>query len=187
MKKILTTALTFITLSLQAQEASVEQSTFGAQVGYLGIWVHNEARLSNNWVLRSEIGFDSGWWGGDFYDGTNFLLAPTIIVEPRLYYNLDKRQSKDRKIANNNGNFISLQTRFHPDWFVISNMDNIRVISDISFVPTWGIRRNIGKSNFVYEAALGAGYQYIFAKQAGYLRNESKFVINPHLRIGYSF
>ena len=187
MKKILLT-LTFcgMTLIAKSQNASVEQSTFGIQTGFLGIWAHNEAKLSNSIVLRTELGFDSGIWGGDFYDGTGFLLTPVITLEPRLYYNLNKRVSKSRKTDGNNGNFISIKTSYHPNWFVISNHDNISVISDISIIPTWGIKRNIGR-HFTYETGIGIGYQYTFAKQAGYLKNESDVTLNLHLRIGYRF
>ncbi|WP_298895133.1 hypothetical protein [uncultured Psychroserpens sp.] len=187
MKRILLT-LTFcgLTLIAKSQNASVEQSTYGIQTGFLGIWAHNETKLSNSIALRSEIGLDSGIWGGDFYDGTGFLMTPVITLEPRLYYNLNKRVNKSRRIDGNSGNFISLKTSYHPDWFVISNTDNVNVISDISIIPTWGIRRNIGK-HFTYETGIGIGYRYIFAKQAGFLENESETTVNLHLRIGYRF
>ena len=73
MKRILLT-LVFcgLTLIAKSQNASVEQSTYGIQTGFLGIWAHNETKLSNSIALRSEIGFDSGIWGGDFYNGTGF-------------------------------------------------------------------------------------------------------------------
>ncbi|WP_297868340.1 hypothetical protein [uncultured Flavobacterium sp.] len=173
-------------ITIKSQNASVEKSVFGIQTGFLGIWVHNESKLSNQIALRSEIGFDSGIWGGDFYDKTGFLMTPVITAEPRWYYNLNTRVSKSKKIDGNSGNFISLKTSYHPDWFVISNYDNLAIISDISIVPTWGIRRNIGK-HFNYETGIGLGYRYIFAKQAGYLKNESDAALNLHLRIGYRF
>lgn len=187
MKKILLT-LVFggLTLIAKSQNASVEQSTYGIQTGFLGIWAHNETKLSNSIALRSEIGFDSGIWGGDFYDRTGFLLTPVITLEPRLYYNLNKRIKKSRRIDRNSGNFISLKTSYHPDWFVISNTKNISIISDISIIPTWGIRRNIGK-HFTYETGIGIGYRYTFAKQAGFLKNVSETTANLHLRIGYQF
>jgi hypothetical protein len=175
-----------MTLIVKSQNASVEKSTYGIQTGFLGIWLHNETKLSNSIALRSEIGFDSGIWGGDFYDGTGFLLTPVITLEPRLYYNLNKREEKSRRIDGNSGNFISLKTSYHPDWFVISNTDNVSVISDISIIPTWGIRRNIGK-HFTYETGFGIGYRYTFAKQAGFLDNKSEVDVNLHLRIGYRF
>ncbi|KGL61727.1 hypothetical protein [Polaribacter sp. Hel1_85] len=186
--KIILLTLTFcgLTLIAKSQNASVEQSTYGIQTGFLGIWAHNETKLSNSIALRSEIGFDSGIWGGDFYDGTGFLLTPVITLEPRLYYNLNKRANKSRRIDGNSGNFISLKTSYHPDWFVISNTDNVSIISDISIIPTWGVRRNIG-NYFTYETGIGIGYRYIFAKQAGFLKNESETTANLHLRIGYRF
>ena len=185
-KTILTLALISLTLTVKSQNASVEKTVFGIQTGFLGIWVHNETKLTNQIALRSEIGFDSGIWGGDFYDKMGFLMTPVITAEPRWYYNLNKRVSKSKRIDGNSGNFISLKTSYHPDWFVISNYDNINIISDISIVPTWGIRRNIGK-HFNYETGIGIGYRYIFAKQAGYLENESEATLNLHLRIGYRF
>ena len=186
MKKNLT--LVFLSLSIfcNAQNVSVEKSVFGIQTGFLGIWAHNESRLSNTIALRSELGFDSGIWGGAFYDGTGFLLTPVLTLEPRFYYNLNKRNSKSKVITNNSGNFISLKTSYHPDWFVISNYKDVSIISDISFIPTWGIRRNIG-THFNYEAGFGFGYRYIFAKAAGYYSNESEATANLHLRIGYVF
>lgn len=165
---------------------SVEKSIFGIQTGFLGIWANNELRLSNTIALRSEVGLDAGLWGGSFYDKTGFLLAPVITAEPRLYYNLKKRTSKGKSIAGNSGNFVSLKTGFHPNWFVISNHDNLRVVSDISIIPSWGIRRHIG-AHFNYEAGAGLGYRYIFAKNAGYASNESEAAVNLNLRIGYSF
>ncbi len=187
MKKVLL-VLTFcgLTLIVKSQNASVEQSTFGIQAGFLGVWTHSETKLSSMMVLRTELGFDSRIWGGDFYDGTGFLLTPVITIEPRLYYNLNKRVRKLRRIDGNSGNFILVKISYHPDWFVISNYDNINVISDMSIVPTWGIRRNIG-DHFTYESGIGIGYRYAFAKQAGYLKNERDVTLNLHLRIGYRF
>lgn len=179
-------ALFCLTISAKSQNTSVEKSTFGIQTGFLGVWVHHEARLSNQLVFRSELGFDSGIWGGDFYDRTGYVFTPVITAEPRWYYNLKKREGKSKRIDGNSVNFVSLKTSFHPDWFVISNYDNISVISDLSIIPTWGIKRNIGR-HFNYEAGIGVGYRYIFAKQAGYLENETEVALNTHLRIGYRF
>ncbi|NJW52259.1 hypothetical protein [Salinimicrobium oceani] len=169
-----------------AQDANVEKSIYGLQTGFLGIWMHNETALSNKIALRSELGFDSGIWGGSFYDKTGFLMTPVLTLEPRWYYNLGKRVRKSRRTRGNSGNFVALKTSYHPDWFVISNYENVHVISDISIIPTWGIRRQLGK-HFTYEAGAGLGYQYIFAKQAGYRENKSDAAFNLHLRIGYRF
>lgn len=174
------------TITARSQTSGVENSIFGIQSGFLGVWVHHETKLSNPIALRSELGFDSGFWGGGYYNKTGYVFAPVITLEPRWYYNLNKRVKKDKSIDGNSGNFASLKTSYHPDWFVISNYDNISIVSDIAVIPTWGIRRNIG-NHFNYEAGFGIGYVYYFAKAAGYLENESDVAINLHLRIGYRF
>ena len=181
-------ALFTLIFSAQSQGGTVEKSTFGIQTGILGLWIHNESKLSDQIALRSEVGLDAGLFGGSlFYDnGTGYLLIPTVTVEPRWYYNLEKRASKSRNTADNGGNFVSIKASFLPDWFVISNYDNIDVINQITIVPTWGIRRNIG-NHFNYEAGIGIGYRYSFAKSAGFSENEGEAAANLHLRIGYRF
>ncbi len=181
-----TIAFISLALLLKSQTVSVEESVYGIQTGFLGIWGYNEAKLTNQIVLRSEIGFDSGIWSGPFDDKTGFLMSPVITAEPRWYYNLNKRESKDRRIDGNSGNFIALKASYHPDWFVISNYENVSIISQVSVIPTWGIRRNIGK-HFNFETGIGLGYRYIFAKRAGYSENDSDAALNLHLRLGYRF
>jgi hypothetical protein len=197
-KRFKKSLLTFLTIALLSSNATVkaqnqenvkpsaEKSVFGAQAGLLGIWVNNEAKLTKAIALRSEIGFDGGFWGGNFYPKNGYVFTPIITAEPRFYYNLGNRTRKNKSIKNNSANFISLKTSFHPDWFTISNYENVSIVSDLSIIPTWGIRRHIG-SHFNYEAGLGVGYRYYFAKGAGYLKNESDVAVNLHLRIGYTF
>ena len=57
MKKIIT--LVFLSLSFicNAQNVSVEKTVFGIQTGFLGIWAHNESRLSNTIALKKRIRF----------------------------------------------------------------------------------------------------------------------------------
>lgn len=188
-KIFLTFMLMGLSLNLFAQQnstPSLEKSVFGIQTGWLGLWGYNESRLSNTIALRSELGFDGGFWSGIVYEKDGFIMAPVIIAEPRLYYNLRKRVEKSRSIENNSGNFVALKLRYHPDWFAISNYEGANVVSDISIIPTWGIRRHIGK-HFNYEVGAGLGYRYFFAKSAGYSQNESDAAFDLRLRIGYTF
>jgi hypothetical protein len=170
----------------QAQNASVEKSLYGIQTGYLGIWVHNEHKLTNSLALRSEIGLEAGIFKGNLFRKTGYEIVPVITLEPRWYYNLGKRLRKDKSIANNSGNFVSLQVNYYPGWFVIANYNIYNPDSVIDIIPTWSIRRSIG-SHFNFEAGIGVGYQHIFAKQAGYGNDENNATVNLNLRIGYSF
>lgn len=82
-KNILLLMFYGLTVLAKAQTASVEQSTYGIQTGILGIWAHNEAKLSNKIALRAEIGLDAGFWGGSFYPENGYLMTPVIRLEPR--------------------------------------------------------------------------------------------------------
>jgi hypothetical protein len=176
-------ALTFIAKS---QNASVEKSTSGFQIGVLGTWFYNEAKLSNKISLRSELGLDSGIFGIMHSYEVGYILIPDITVEPRYYYNLNKRVTKSKSIAGNSGNFVSLRTSYYPDWFVVTKNENLRPYHHIAIIPSWGIKRNVG-NHFTYEAGLGIGYRYYFTKRVGFPENQLNRSGNLHIRIGYRF
>lgn len=183
--------LTFIFCGLitasKAQSISVEKSTFGIQVGAVGVWVYNESKLTKTLALRSEFGLRCKFI--DYTDGSLYL-APGITLEPRWYYNLNKRSSNEKNIVCNSANFLSIQISFIPDWFIIPIIPTHypTLNNQISVMPTWGIRRNIG-NHFNFEAGLGIGYEYIFKKNPyDFHPNTGGFrTINLHFRIGYRF
>src|SRR5690554_6291195 len=187
-KKILLISL-FSALSLfttHAQETeTVEKSVSGVQVGVLGAWIHHETRLAEQFTLRAEIGIDAaGFITNPFTETARYAFAPEFTIEPRYYYNISKRAEKQKNTSANAANFISLKTTYTPDWFVISNKDNVYVDNMISLVPTWGMRRNIGRSNFNYELGFGLGYEHVFYR---YGSSDGGISVNLNARIGYRF
>ncbi len=183
---LLTLTLCGLTLFAKAQENSVEKSTFGVETGFLGLWANHEARLSNKFTLRTEIGLNAGILGGSAYEGSKFVLTPVITLEPRWYYNLDKRKANSKDISNNSGNFFALKTSYNPDWFAISDAENANPLSSFSITPTFGIRRNIG-NHFYFETGIGVGYRHYFGDEAVNLELKDKLDLNVHLRFGYKF
>lgn len=183
---LLTLTCCGLTFIAKSQNASVEKSTSGIQIGVLGIWVYNEAKLSDKISLRSELGLDAGIFGIMHSYEVGYILIPDITLEPRYYYNLNKRVTKSKSIAGNSGNFVSLRTSYYPDWFVITKNKNLRPYNHISVIPTWGIKRNAG-NHFTFETGIGIGYRYYFTKSAGFVENQLNRTLNLHLRIGYRF
>ncbi|TBN18703.1 hypothetical protein [Hyunsoonleella pacifica] len=169
------------------QNSSIEQSIFGIQTGFAGFWLHNELRLSNQIALRTELGLDA-YDNDDFYPDTGFLLATVLTVEPRWYYNLNKRKSQSKSITGNSGNFFSLKSSLRLEDLLIEFGDDedVKMVNNFSIIPTWGIRRILGK-HFNYEAGAGIGYIHFFAKDAGFSKDKGEVAINLHLRIGYWF
>jgi len=196
MKYILGLLFLGLSVSIKAQDVSVEKSIFGIQTGFAGIWLNNEFKLTNSTVLRSEIGIEYDFAVGDHYDGAGFILQPVLTLEPRYYYNLKNRNSKGKNISKNSGNYISLKTSYHPDWFVINLDENITKTADLSIVPTWGIKRQIG-NHFTYETAMGLGLRVVYLKSNyyngnaqnvdGVSKNQIQYTPYFTLRIGYTF
>ncbi|RTY80969.1 hypothetical protein EKL97_09485 [Flavobacterium sp. LS1P28] len=164
-----------------AQNEGLEKSIYNVQAGFFGLWINHESRLSNQLVLRSEIGFDGGVRGGDFVGKTIYALTPKLGLEPRWYYNIVKREATGKVIKNNSANFLTLGINYYPDWFVISNRDNVNVSNQMTLIPKWGIRRSISESNFNYELGIGLGKRYYFEIR------EWETAADLHLRIGYTF
>ncbi len=178
--KVIILLFTINGFSQNKPDVSVEKSLYGVQVGFLGAWLHNEARLTNTIALRTEIGFQSGVFGGAAYKTTNFILFPELSVSLRWYYNLDKRKSRNKTTLKNSANFLSIRFNYIPDTFVISNLDDISISQSIAIVPKWAIKRTIG-TNFTYETGIGFGYRKYL--EAGV---EGNAVLDLHLRIGLS-
>ena len=196
MKKIIAFIIFGLTINSNAQKASVEKTLFGIQTGFAGLWLNNETKLTNSIALRSEIGIENDFAVGDHYSGTGFILQPVLNIEPRYYYNLEKRNSNRKKISKNSGNYVSIKTSYHPDWFVINLDENITKIADLSIIPTWGIKRQIG-NHFNFETGIGFGYRIVYLKpnyRTANSQNVDDFALNRnkytpyfHLRIGYAF
>lgn len=169
--------------SLSATTPAVEEHQFGVGIGLLIPWAYYEKRLSPEIAIRGEFGLSPGLFIG-VYEETVFAFSPTLRLEPRWYYNLDERFEKGKKIDNNSGNFIAVETVYQPGWFVLSNNENVEPGEGFYIATKWGIRRNIGK-HFNFETGAGIGYAFYATDPTG--DEEEGFFPNFYLRIGYVF
>ncbi|WP_121666022.1 hypothetical protein [Mesonia aquimarina] len=183
--------------SLKAQEqvnsstASVEKSIFGVQTGFLGVWGNYELGLSNSISLRTEVGLDIYFDEGLLFDQDNltFGLTPVITLEPRWYYNLQKRLQKNKNITKNSGNFLSLETSYNPNLFTVFTIgEEVEIRDQLTIIPTWGIRRTYW-DHFTLEAATGLGLMHIFETKDNRIRLEAENIIalKLYFRLGYTF
>ena len=163
-----------------AQTKGVEKSIFSIDAGFLGLWINNEIRLSNQTSFKSEIGLDAGF-GGCSDCETIYALAPVLNIEPTWYYNIEKRAATGKTIKNNSANFVTLLFTYHPEWFVISNINDARGVNRVAFIPKWGLKRTIADSNFNYELGIGIGKRYYFDAR------EWETAADLLIRIGYTF
>ncbi len=173
-------------LNAQTTDARVEKRTYGIQTGFFGAWLYSEVGLSNSITLRLETGLDGGI-ESSFLRDDQLVAIPVITLEPRWYYNLDRRVEKSKRIDNNSGNFISIKTSYRPDLFILGGDDRVSIIPDLQIVPTYGLRRNLGQQ-FNYEVGFGIGYiRYFEPDNVILLGDKQDVAVNLHLRIGYTF
>ncbi len=180
-----------LSLTAAAQEnekVSVEKSIFGAQVGLIGFWVNNECRLGNQFALRSEIGLELGvvTTKGPYEDTYDFLTIPNISLEPRWYYNLEKRSARGKSINNNSGNFFTIKLNFNPNTYLTSTDNDIHLLNQLGIFPKWGIRRVYGE-HFTFETGIGVGPVIYFGKTSQTISPGDDVTLDLHLRIGYCF
>jgi hypothetical protein len=194
MKKLLILVFAFSTLfQLQAQidstdsTVSVRDKFWGIQTNGLELLYYQEHKLTPSIAIRGEAGFTNAFFssGGATRENTSdFFTLLNFSAEPKWYYNLKKRSAKGKSTAFNAGNYIGLRTSYSPKWVVLSSMNKNLIDADhtITIVPTFGMRRNLGKL-FDFELGLGVGYGFYFDGSENYFDN-SLFII-PHLRFGF--
>jgi len=175
--------LTFCKTNSQNSDITptVEDKVIGVQAGLFGFWAHYEPKLTPLISLRTEIGFELGLRKGVFTnDELVFALLPNIVIEPRWYYSLKRRVRKGREISNNSGFFLGLKTRYYPDWFVISNDNNISVIESIEFIPKIGFRK-VWNEHLSFEGGIGIGKS--LSIESGFWDTTAELTF----RVGYNF
>ncbi|MFV0505158.1 MAG: hypothetical protein ACK5L5_00385 [Bacteroidales bacterium] len=156
MKKVIITLFLAFSLieTIDAQKALVEKSTWGIQFGINPVNVYNETRIVDKLALRTELGLGLfyGYKAGmDEEWSTSFNAS----LEPRFYYNLNRRKQKSRNIGGNSGSYIAFNINYAPDFGMLSN--DYEAYTTLSLTPVWGTKLNIGR-RFMFEFATGLGY-----------------------------
>jgi hypothetical protein len=83
------------------------------------------------------------------------LLRPAVyvVVNPKLYYNRDKRLAKGKSISRNSGNYIGMAIKY-----TTPSIGESTVVYDaLLFNLHWGLQRPVGK-RWTFNIHVGAGY-----------------------------
>lgn len=127
-----------------------------AGIDLIGLDLSYERNLNNKFSIKSSLGYN----GSIYRTNENiFVLQPNIIVQPRFYYNKDKRNSKGKNTDYNSANFISLNLEYLTSELNISNAGFYE--PELFTIGTgWNLRRRIKSTKFVYEFSTGIVYNY---------------------------
>ncbi|PRX56037.1 hypothetical protein [Flagellimonas meridianipacifica] len=199
LNNILSLLLLTYSLSIWSQDEEIyskpsEKSFFGVQVGLIGLWVHHEARLVESIVLRSELGLDMvGFFRNDVFAANpensvgGPFFAPTIALEPRWYYSLQRRSKENKPTTKNSASFISFETKYYPDLFLLTGApEGTQFAKQLAICPRWGFKRTVA-NNFTYELGIGYKIYHLLNDVDRNRVNDGEGFINMHLKLGYTF
>ncbi len=146
----------FSFLSINAQnQASVEDGLLSINILTPGL--EYEYGLTNSTTLDLRAGTGFAYWENTYF-GEDFGIYPIFNVQYRHYYNLEKRQGKEKNISNNSANYIALSAAIESGKPIIGGLEyNEAYFGTIG--PVWGLQRYYG-SGFKLDLNLGAGYGF---------------------------
>lgn len=154
---------------------SVGATNYNTQAGYTYEWAFHR-----NWTVLSNISLKGELLRGDSFLGSqssSFLLLPTISVEPRLYYNLNKRNSTGKSTLLNSGGYVGITAScFFPS--IYGSNDSKRDFIHGGVSPHWGWRRVFRNNLFV---DFHAGALILFSDK------ETAWGPDLNLKFGYLF
>lgn len=162
----------------------------------LGIHYAYELPLWRTGTIIGRVGANFGGAGGSartgtgFYYGDYWAVMPSLELEPRWYYGLDRREMHGRSTEGNAGSFLALrvQSRFRgyaSDGYYGGVMGGVTFVS-----PVWGMRRTWA-SGLMLEFTTGV--RFAMPHDGGKLFPDIEIVgdalerLDLNLRFGYSF
>jgi len=167
--------------SFHCKAQITDESINSVQIGLLGVWWNNESKLSLNWSLRTEVGYESPYFANQ---NQYFVFLPAVSLEPRWYYNSKKRISNSNNTFHNSGNFISMSVRYYPKILAYSPTGENDTHGGSFLIFSWGTRRNI---NYRWNVELVSGIGVDPITKIPTNVNGNEFILHFTLRIGYKY
>jgi hypothetical protein len=128
-------------------------------LGPQGVGVSFERKLGRRTIIDLSLGLGGGYaiTGKQFKYKVDGLSGPDIYasVNPRIYYNSQKRLSKGKSIERNAGNYIGFRMKYVTDALA----ENFVVWDAVLFNVHWGVQRPVGR-RWVFNGHIGPGYGF---------------------------
>ncbi|PPK86037.1 hypothetical protein CLV84_2954 [Neolewinella xylanilytica] len=136
------------------------QFLYGNQLRLIfpGLEQYVELPVGRSLVVRSEIALNLGYVKRTFgqkVSGFGLVLAGT--VSPRWYYNYNKRFVRGKSVYRNSANFLTVRSTFLPGFLIGKSNGALRPMTGFTVIPSWGLRRPLGK--LILEASAGLGFR----------------------------
>lgn len=145
------------------------ESLHSVKAGFPTITYSYEHAIGKQVTINLETGVNWSWQYSNNH--TKLSFSPVLRVEPRIYYNVNRRFKNDR-FNNNSASFFCATASIEPTIFEEDHR------SVLSIIPKWGFRRALG-NNFIFEPQIGAGMYFY--------RKSTLFAPGLDIKFGYLF
>ena len=168
------------------------ESNHSVSFDLLGLHYAYEHPLWRTGTIIGRVGAKFGVAGSSWRTGVGinygdyWTLIPSIEIEPRWYYGLDRRDRRGRSTFGNAGSFLSLriQNRF-PGY--ISDKGYRHDRDGVTFfAPTWGLRR-VWNDHWMFEFTTGLRFGILHDGGHWWDDGHALDNLNVNVRFGYSF
>ena len=106
------------------------QNVHSIRVTFLGLSYAYEQSISRQSTVNFEFMVAAGF-GSNFMIGDYWLIVPKMRVEPRYYYNYNRRNEKMKKTINNSANYLSLSADYQFGSGIGENASSIPTLNSI--------------------------------------------------------
>jgi hypothetical protein len=151
MKKFLFAFLITL-LASSASLSAQDNKNFVSKLNAFPLGGGVEFRIKDSFTVYSGLGLGLNF---AYKDNTFKANAPLFLgVNPRFYYNIQKRKSQGKRVDKFSGNYVGISfVKGLTSW----GSPDLELIASIA--PVWGLQRNIGKSGyFNLNVGLGANF-----------------------------
>lgn len=168
-------------LSSNAQESDTQllkRSQFRANLYAIGVSFNYEHRIAKQTTINTEAELNHGFvLPQHSINGKDWahIVFPGISAELRQYYNLRRRQEKNKQLTDNSGSFLSVTSGLRLPPTVARN-----IVRQNSFfvIPAWGMQMSVANRTNL-EGRVGYAFLYGMKTQVWHAAP------NIRLSIGY--
>ncbi|MDR1552271.1 MAG: hypothetical protein LBS69_02255 [Prevotellaceae bacterium] len=155
------------------------QSNHIIDVGLISAGYTYEHAIGEHYTIGGGVGIAGliGYASSSFFDEHwYYSFHPYVSIEPRYYYNLQKRLQKGKNVNGNAGSFFAVQCNYI---FKAIKKHNVLETSAYTVSPYWGLRR-IWWNHLLFEFKAGLAFGF-----NNY--NDSNFGVQLGVKFGYKF
>ena len=154
-KSLLFVAVILLSLNSFGQKSS-PQTNSQFSVNLLMPSLDYELSIGTNSTLDFLLG--AGFAYHESIDESDYAVFPAFQTQYRYYYNLRKRQEKEKKVSENSGNYITAMAEIssgNPIFGGLTSQADYTIVVG----PAWGLQR-VYDSGFKLNLNLGVGYGF---------------------------